>query len=138
MSVQVVNKKVLNKIVSGLLKESEYVIGEFRHFVNDFKNYNDIKSWESALICMMYDLNVKTYNYRYRMEQEKIDKSLCFEQIEVSKLEFIKSLDYYIYQCSESINDDSKLLKLLKQLQTNVRDFYISNLEAYKNLPWGE
>jgi hypothetical protein len=132
------NQNILDKIISGLKKEGEYTISDFTHYVNDFKNYNGIKCWEDSLKCMLANLNASTYNYRYRHEPEKDITYFIHKDIKVSAIEFIKALDYFIYQCSESSNKENGLLKRLRNISNYINSSYISKLEEYSKIEWGE
>lgn len=104
----------------------------------------------------LMNLNYKAYKTRYNREPEPVDTPLFDENIrnnfykslryEKNKWFFdekilyqaLKTLECYIYQCSESQEiEESPIYKAIEKIIQKIKDFIINDNPAYVAAVWG-
>lgn len=82
----------------------------------------------------MLKLNYKSVNRRYEAKA-KCAFPYEYKEVTASKIQVIKSLSCFLYQCDEVVN--TKLYKVLKLVQHDIMVDYVENLPEYQEAVWG-
>lgn len=104
----------------------------------------------------LMNLNYKAYKTRYNREPESVDTPFYNENLiknfyeslhyknnrwvfdEKILYQTLKTLEYYIYQCSESQEiEESPIYKAIEEIIQKIKDFIINNTPAYVAAVWG-
>ncbi len=90
----------------------------------------------------LLDLNIQALTARYGEKEGEIydeETSKCYRYAPgffPTKLETIKRLDCFLYQCTEGDVPNDKLFKEVEKLRATLRGEYIQYLPEYEKLPW--
>lgn len=152
MSCFIVKTGTINRLISFFVKcsySNDGFLSSVNHIIKDDLGYNlnyDVVSDENpqALVLglSMVKLNNDVVNYRY----DKKDKPelYTFEDIEIKDFyndekylyQILKSLQCYLYQCSEGEYDKTNLYRALKKISYLIMNHIISSTEEYKKAEW--
>jgi len=94
---------------------------------------------EPMLGAMLFSLNIQGVNARYGEGQAKEFRDLDYRyQYEhATPIQVLKSLQCWIYQCSEGDVPDTLLYQIMKEYEHMLADSIISKLPAYNAAEWG-
>lgn len=85
----------------------------------------------------MVNLNYGAVNERYS-EEEKPEKFQRIRNLPVSLIQTVKSLQCYLYQCTEGEEfENSKLYLGLRRLEEHLLNEIVTSLPAYGKAVWG-
>ena len=137
MSSFLVSDKTLNNIVTGLTSKgwTDCIMWNYP-FKDIIKEDKDFNKFGKELL----KLNLNALSERYgddKKGNKEILNAYKFEFVDSSKIQFIKNLQCFLYQCSEGNNTKKKLYKDLKKVEDAFINSYISDLEEYKKANWG-
>lgn len=144
MSSFIVENKTINRFLTWLywIKSDEiYINRVYREFyklkykIDD--NYEEnLKEKEfNRLGLNMLKMNYKAVNYRYNEKNKPIDFEFKYEK--VKDVQVLKSLQCFIYQCSEGDIPKSKLYKVLIKIESVLKNAIIEKYTDYNKLEWG-
>ena len=80
-------------------------------------------------------MNNKAVDYRYN-ENNPIE-IYKYSYVVASLVQVYKSLQCFLYQCSEGDIPKSKLFQGLRRLEHNIANQIISNMPEYNKAQWG-
>ncbi len=133
MSSYIVETKTISRIISYL-----------RHFGESWEKreleeigYNFGLEGCAILGNAMLALNKIATGMRYDENYLIIETEYKFETKLVSKIQALKSLQCFLYQCNEGTADESKLFKTLEKVRCNLAERIVSELESYDEAEWG-
>jgi hypothetical protein len=85
----------------------------------------------------MINLNYGAVNERYG-EEEVPEKFQRIKNVPASNIQTVKSLQCYLYQCSEGDKfENSKLYRGLRRLEEHLLNEIVTSLPAYEKAVWG-
>jgi len=143
MSSFIVKDKSINKIVTFFIKcsydneMSNSLIGDILTEEGYNLNYkeNDLNPDAQRLSEYMKGLNLNAVNYRYNEDLQ--DFKIKFEEItENNEFQILKSLQCFLYQCSEGEIPETKLFKMLKEIEEVLKNKVLDGIEDYKKAKW--
>jgi sulfur relay (sulfurtransferase) DsrF/TusC family protein len=142
MSSFLIEDSSINKIVTFLIKcsySNEIYYGEINKILVKYGfnlNYIENKNLEAEKLARyMKSLNLSAINYRYNEENK--DYNIKFEEIDEKNLfQILKSLECFLYQCSEGEIPQENLFKMLEQITYILKDLIINSLKDYKTAKW--
>jgi len=137
MSSFLVNTKTINNILTGLTSKKwiDGIMGKYP-FEDVIKKEEDFNKLGKRLLR----LNINALIQRYKDDKNQykgILNNYKFNFVKSSKIQFIKNLQCFLYQCLEGNNTKKKLYKDLKKVENALINSYISNLKEYKKASWG-
>jgi hypothetical protein len=137
MSSYFIGDKTINNIITGLTSKdwTECIMWGYP-FKDIIKEEEDFNKFGKELL----KLNLSALTQRYkdnRRGNKEILNNYKFEFVNSSKIQFIKNLQCFIYQCCEGNNQKKKLFKDLQKVETALINSYLSELEEYKTAKWG-
>ena len=127
MSAFLVNNETISKLANELY--TNYREGD----------NNPLKEKNTKEIAMeLYKMNVKALKQRYENYDDMIVPfEYCEKAIFDSTFQLLKSLNCYLYQCSEGNVPKKELYKFLsKTVKFNVMRDIIENIPEYRNAKW--
>ena len=132
-----VNTKTINNILTGLTSKKwvDGIMGKYP-FEDVIKKEEDFNKLGKRLLR----LNINALIQRYKDDKNQykgILNNYKFNFVKSSKIQFIKNLQCFLYQCLEGNNTKKKLYKDLKKVENALINSYISNLKEYKKASWG-
>ena len=116
---------------------------ELERVFSDCKKETKPGCWsfsKQAIVDKLLGMNVKAYEYRYSevVEIEEYKAKETENMLTSGKLiAFVKVLGCYLYQCCEGDFPESGVFKVIENMQTAVKNYYISHLPEYEETPWG-
>jgi len=149
MSAYVVDPKVINQIVSALQiaiqREGAYpsTYPDLRYMDN--KNLRDMAEEPAELGRAMYAMNINAVEQRYPGDRELPGTYTDGENLDVYKYRFIldtpqmqvyKSLQCYLYQCTEGDVLGLPLYKALKEFQGELAAHIVEHSPDYEKAVW--
>jgi len=111
----------------GLDAEREYVTTGLRELGH---------SLDEKLARAMFDMNVCAVCQRYPDKLEIYEFGYVSEPLP-TKIQLIKSLDCFLYQCSEGDAPERPLYKALDHIRLTLCGEYVSNTPEYDKAMWG-
>lgn len=123
MSSHIVDNKTIDRILS-IMKHNKL----FNQI--DGPTVGDCSKFGQELL----DMNVSAYNQRYEEQNEKIDYT--FNECPVTKIQGLKSLNGFLYQCSEGDVFDTELYKQMRSVSGELANCIVQNLPAYEAAQW--
>ncbi len=144
MSSWIIEDKTINKLVNFFVtcsySKEEYkpeITRQINKFGYDLTyNTEDKNPDANNLGQRMKVLNKKAWNYRYNKSGDfglfKFDDSINEKDI----YQILKSLQCFLYQCSEGEIPQEDLYKTLQNIEEILINHIISNLEDYKKAKW--
>jgi hypothetical protein len=129
MSAYVVDDKTIHRIISFLNTN------EARDWV-DKSLPLDLRSDREKLGVEMFKMNVAAIRYRY--PDNKVKYVFKFKDISApDRIQALKSLKCFLYQCYEGKIPNRKLYKQLENISCSLQYHIIRNLPEYENAQWG-
>lgn len=138
MSCFIMNDAILssvaNEVVKYITSDSTYFIfSEIKRKLDKIINY-DYKNGSKRLFDKMAELNRKAYYYRYGEESEKGHYT---NPKPLTKIQLIKQLNCFLYQCNEGEFNKAELYKCIDEFKNELEHHYICCLKEYDEAPWG-
>lgn len=132
--------KLINFFISCAYSKEEYKPGITRQINNYGYNLeydeNDKNPDANNLGQRMKVLNKKAWNHAYK----KVGSFDLFKQdLDINEkdlIQILKSLQCFIYQCSEGDMIKDKLYLMLRDIERILINYIISHLEEYKKAKW--
>jgi len=127
MSAYVVEPETIGRIVVGLARSQEYITEELREL-----GYSMDKEFAKVL----HEMNVAAVCQRYSQDSPGMydfEYVGCF----ATKIQVIKSLTCYLYQCLEGDVPGRPLYKALKKIRDQLCYEYVANTPEYDKAVWG-
>jgi hypothetical protein len=128
MSAYIVEDITINRVVSYLLCDqlaSAYVERKLAEAGIDL----------NALGQHMLDLNIRAVDYRYDETNE--GRALVPALVPVSRIQALKSLRCWLYQCSEGDIPEEPLFQIMNGYSDDLAYTIVSELPAYERAEWG-
>ncbi len=138
MSAFLVEDKTINKVVSKLAMDRE---GEWmrRRFAEAGYDLNTAAG-KQKLGWDMFGLNIRAVNMRYKGGQAEDFRPLNYKyagEYNFTRINALKSLECWEYQCSEGDCDQSPLFLLMKDVELSWCKEIIRALPEYDKAAWG-
>ena len=134
MSAFIVSQKTVNRIIDYIAWNSNKDPYMLRILNNaGYKLPDDVIKLGQDMVS----LNYGAVNERYG-EDEEPDKFQRIRNMPVSNIQTVKSLQCYLYQCTEGEEfENSKLYQGLRRLEEHLLNEIITSLPAYEKAVWG-
>jgi hypothetical protein len=136
MSAFLVEDNTINRILTALnrdIKESGYLIEEIESATGIDCRHAD---WIDLLGYDMLLLNRKALNARY--DEQSTTFVYKYRVVQVTRIQAIKSLQCWLYQCTEGNVPETRLFKLLDDVILKaMMKGYIYSLPEYDQADWG-
>lgn len=158
MSSFIVEDKTINRIVSFCFWTHEdslkyYIQRELKKVdidlwsVQSDKETNKIlKEFGKALLRLnlmaFYDRYKDSDNISDEIKQEIKTSMKEYKYFDVplkerEKIQVLKSIECFLYQCSEGNIPEEPLFKALEQIKENIKDYIINEIPEYNQAIWG-
>lgn len=135
MSAYIVEDKTINRIISYLSQDQHSTWTKKRLLDEAAINANDL----DTLARRMLELNIVAVNARYGTEEaesfEDLDYKISHEPVE--RVQALKSLRCWLYQCSEGDADKTPLFLIMEEYSNRLADEVISKMPEYDKAEWG-
>ena len=139
MSAFMVEDETINKVVTWLKREVST-----NHFplTVAFKHHIDLTSdqWEEKLANAMFQLNGDGVNARYGEGEVEQFRPLNFTykpEPYVSNVQVLKSLQCWMYQCSEGDVPQTTLYQFFAEVESYLAVHIVMDLPEYDQAKWG-
>jgi len=140
MSAFLVQDKTINEVI-GMLALSEDLF-DTSFFIRKLKDagYDLRDGGDERLGNAMFALNVRAVEARYRpgtaTQFRKLDYRYerCYA---IGKIQGLKNLDCWMYQCTEGTIPEDPLYKLMEQIADSIRRSLVSRMPEYEKATWG-
>ena len=137
MSAFIVDDTTINRILTYLYctpvgYESSYAHDYFKAAGVPLDSEKNLVALGNALAAM----NRTAVNQRYS-EQEQVAVFALKLNEKASDVQVLKSLQCFLYQCSEGKVPKTKLYKLMRQFEKVLMSSIISKVTDYEKLEWG-
>lgn len=131
MSSFVVDAKTINGIVSHLFKDKD--AAHVRH------QLPVAMGTPAQLGEAMYKLNLAAVEDRYGdfAAGEMSDLDYTFRPVHASKVQVVKSLSCWLYQCAEGVIDQDPLYKLMADYRGELAMDFVRALPEWEKSNWG-
>jgi hypothetical protein len=135
MSAFVVEDLTINRVVTMLKRSERYFDSTW--FLRKLKDagYDLLDGGDERLGRAMFDLNCKAVDERYRpgacAEFRPLDYRYSPALVD-SKVQGIKALDCWLYQCSEGGVPEDPLYKLMDEMGDGMRRCVVSRMDIYE------
>jgi hypothetical protein len=139
MSAFIVEDKTINTIIT-MLKNSESCFNS-SWYIRKLKEsgYYFEDGGEEKLGREMFELNCRAVDERYGEGQAKEFRNLNYSfnhQPFYTVISAYKSLQCWLYQCSEGTVPESPLFKLMQDISNNIANHIVSRMPEYEKAPW--
>lgn len=131
MSAFIVNKESIEHIGTLLYSENYFKRKIKECLLIDL----DEKDGFNKLCTELYRLNYDAVNHRYR-EQTELKEEKYYFLTNTNRYQSIKTVQCFIYQCSEGDIPDRKLFKLVEDLLLMLCENLITESIKYKKAKW--
>jgi hypothetical protein len=135
MSAFIVENRTINTIVTGLGHEFRKN-SSLRRVAEKFRIDVESNGWEQRLAEAMYQLNVEAVNQRYN-EKNTSQKFVHNPYPYHSRIAAFKSLQCWLYQCSEGNVPETTLYHYFAELEKELAISIVINLPQYEQAQWG-
>jgi hypothetical protein len=145
MSAFVVEDKTINRILTWLGNSDNrwdlhqvLAAAEICHQTNSFLPCPD--DWEEQLGTSMFILNCDAVNARYGKDQAQEFRPLNYSyqfELPVTDAQVLKSLQCWLYQCSEGDVPERPLYKAFREVERSIAVDIVRRLDVYENASWG-
>ena len=142
MSSFIINDDTINKLI-GFFTKCAYSNEEFKPCVGrilkengyNLEYYFEEKNDANKLGADMKRLNEWAYSGRYKKESEEVVFNYAINS-EYSLIQILKSLQCFIYQCSEGDCMQDELYKILVKIEKILMGHIVTHLKEYKEAKW--
>ena len=138
MSSFIVENKTINRVLSYLHSHPDilngYLVEKFQELCYRLDTERDLNNLGTAMMI----LNALAVSQRYDepVNTKAIDEyKFKFEQC--SKIQALKSLQCFLYQCAEGNVPEKPLYKLLRDVEFRLAIDIIDSLDEYNKAEWG-
>jgi len=139
MSAFLVEDKTINRVVTYLKAtrfrgDHSYTLSQLEELGFNVEDSN----FEQKLGEAMFILNIGGVSERYGNAQgfRPLDYKYSYE-MNTKKIQVLKSLRCFLYQCNEGENDKLDLFKVLTSLSHGLAYQIVSDMPEYDNAIWG-
>lgn len=141
MSAFLVEDKTINTVVK-LLKCSDSKLDTTWYFRKlKESGFDLLDGGDFKLGQAMFNLNIKALQERYGPNGEKGYRDLVYKPdffgTGFTKVQALKSLDCWLYQCSEGNVPEDPLYKLMDSFADSIRRQMVSRMPEYESANWG-
>lgn len=84
----------------------------------------------------MFLLNCQAVDYRCGTANTITPSTITLRDCQCSKIQGVKSLDCWLYQCTEGSIPNTALYRLMKEIRNYLTKAIISSLPEYSNAEW--
>jgi len=139
MSSYLVDDRTVNRILTAISNEKHYVywLKGSKNLADTFFEDNELEELGKKMLKM----NRLAVSIRYRKDranEEKFEKYFNLEIETASKIQALKSLKCFLYQCNESsLIENCFLYKTLRKIESSMMNKIISDLPEYESAEWG-
>ena len=138
MSCFIVEESTINRIVSFIEQSNmggDYERKEICSPVTALWVHHEDKDTYENLAMLMDEMNKSAYSQRYGEEQGT--EEFCYKFQPFSGIvQVYKSLQCYIYQCSEGDQPDRPLYKAFRAMQDNLARYIVQSSAVYEAAEW--
>lgn len=107
-------------------------------FNDKAKDFTD-DSITKAIYKSLYELNLKAVNDRYNRQDNYFENYVENKYFENNyTIQQFKNLQCFIYNCDFDTTTETRIYKLLRELENNFAIYLIGQMEEYKKAKWGE
>lgn len=133
MSAYIVNELTINRVINLIIlfsKEREFTERRYPLLKNAILR-------PSKMGNKLYSMNVKAINSRYdnNINIKEID-NYSYSNIDISKHQGLKSIECFLYQCSEGNITNYDLYKELTELRSDLISNIVFTSDEYKKAEW--
>ena len=138
MSAYIVEDKTINRIVTFLASDQEASYAKSILKTEFGLDPNDEK-YHEKLGAAMFRLNIAAVNTLYGGGEAEKFRPLDYQfHYEISdRIQALKALRCFLYQCSEGYIPESKFFKILVGYAAGLAYRIVSDLPAYDRADWG-
>ncbi|SRR5258706_15169958 len=140
MSAFVVEDKTINNIV-GWLNNSEREHGAWllELVLQVCEVSRSDEDWQGKVGISMFQMNVDAVRARYKDadEAKMIPPSYKFAWELATDVQVLKSLQCWLYQCSEEGIPERPLYKAFREVERVIASSIVSRMEVYDRATWG-
>ena len=140
MSAFMVEDTTINRVVTWLTREvttSRFTLDSLaREYDVDLTSDN----WDEKLAKAMFQLNCDGVNARYGEGEAEKFRPLNFTykpEVDTFRVQVLKSLQCWLYQCSEGDVPETKLYQFFEEVSHHVALKIVMDLPAYDTAKWG-
>jgi len=136
MSAWVVKDRVIQAIVTYI--SQEHLSNPYTPIKDPVKRYEiDLTSelWENKLATALLQMNHDSVAFRYDGEHE--DVKLTYHPKEVDKVQLVKYIHCYLYQCCEGKYPETPLYKFIEEVGRILADTIVTSSPEYDKAAWG-
>lgn len=137
MSAFIVSNRTINEIVSFLKYDKKRDYGYIAKHV-EVLGYNfDLTESCEMLAHELYNLNYMAVNDRYSENSEHMTTTFTYQPVLMeSKYQAIKSMDCWLYQCSEGEIPQNELFKAIEKVRDSLCHKIIQRSKEYDVCKW--
>lgn len=137
MSCCIVSDKTLAYIVSGVVKYVHKGSNIYKVLQNCLHiETDDVKAIPEALFSSLVYMNQRAYNVRYN--ENFTDTPVYTKCFGIERLQLIKHIDCFLYQCSEgNVPEQFPLFHVMEQIRNYLCVEYVRQTDAYASRDWG-
>ncbi len=136
MSSFIVGERTLNRIVTHLQKTLKHD----RYLIEDTARKYGIHLsglfWETNLVRSMQSLNRRAVYERYD-RKERVRSVRFHAELDVSPIQALKSLQCWLYQCTEGSVPETDLYKFFRELEGVMAVNIVEQLPEWEAAEWG-
>jgi hypothetical protein len=129
MSAFIVEQTTINRIVTTIGLECHWTVFDD---LAELGFGDDLQ----ALGRAMLNLNVDAVNQRYNEHTNPLDLPYRFRPEPVTDIQAFKSLECWLYQCTEGNVPQQKLYQVLKAFRHTLANRIVETLPAYEQADW--
>ncbi len=120
----------------GTYKQCKKLILEYLNKITDTEKEEFINNWNKEFSKMLYDTNCYAINQRYGDDLNNLPEFQYKEPKRVNKIQCLKSVQCWLYQCAEGDIDTTQIYKLMERIERILLNSIITELEEYKTARW--
>lgn len=138
MSAYIVENKTINKVLTYLKlnREGDWINSQIKKELNiDVEDVKELDRMGRAMLL----LNIEAVDSRYSETNDSTELLNAYNwQIELNTniMQALKSLQCWLYQCSEGKIPESGLYKLMDEVKVSWLEKIVSSLPAYNKIAW--
>lgn len=132
MSSYIVSQECMNRIINGLYWSHRFKeMNTFWYDKHNLEDSNDYQLFGNKLFRMNANAVSQCYDRKVRAPKYK------WTDDTINIFQFLKSVQCFIYQCSEGDVMDSDLYKDMIMLEKKLLNYIIMDVPEYKEAEWG-
>lgn len=134
MSAYIVDAKTINRFVSFLSLDRDAVWEQRR--IQELMAVN-VESDAGLLGARCFYLNVSAVNQRYEEKTSITELGYRYQYEQADIFQVLKSLQCWLYQCSEGDVPESALYQILRDYADHLAHRLVNRMPQYKAAEWG-